>query len=46
MGYGPIKNGKQLPITPWVGSWAWQEEQRRLGKLPPLKPPTKPEQIK
>lgn len=22
MGYGPIVNGKQMPITPWKGSWA------------------------
>lgn len=22
MGYGPIHNGKQKPITPWKGSWA------------------------
>lgn len=34
MGYGPIVNGKQTPITPWVGSWAWEQEQRRLGLLP------------
>lgn len=22
MGYGPVINGKQMPITPWEGSWA------------------------
>ena len=22
MGYGPVVNGKQMPITPWEGSWA------------------------
>ena len=22
MGYGPVINGKQRPITPWKGSWA------------------------
>ena len=22
MGYGPVVNGKQMPITPWKGSWA------------------------
>lgn len=22
MGYGPVVNGKQQPITPWEGSWA------------------------
>lgn len=32
MGYGPISpGGKQLPITPYKGSWAWDMEQRRLG---------------
>ena len=29
MGYGLVKNGKQQPITPWKGSWAEQEQQRR-----------------
>jgi len=24
MGCGPVKNGKQLPITPYKGSWAHQ----------------------
>lgn len=24
MGYGPIVNGKQTPITPYKGSWAEQ----------------------
>jgi hypothetical protein len=42
MGYGPVTpGGKQLPITPWKGSWAWEMEQRRLGVLPPLKGETK-----
>ncbi len=26
MGYGPIVNGKQKPITPWEGSWAQQQQ--------------------
>jgi len=34
MGYGPVFNGKQTPITPVKGSWAWEQEQRRLGLLP------------
>ena len=25
MGLGPVKNGKQQVITPWVGSWAWYQ---------------------
>jgi hypothetical protein len=29
MGYGPVVNGKQLPITKWKGSWAHQEFQKR-----------------
>ena len=28
-GRGPVVNGKQKPITPWKGSWAQQEEERR-----------------
>jgi hypothetical protein len=37
MGYGPVINGKQRPITPWMGSWAQQEQARREGKpAPPL----------
>lgn len=32
MGCGPIKNGKPQPITPYYGSWAWQQEQDRLKK--------------
>lgn len=37
MGYGPVINGKQMPITPWKGSWAEQEQRRREGKpVPPL----------
>lgn len=31
MGYGPVSpGGKQLPITPWKGSWAEREQARRL----------------
>lgn len=38
MGYGQVTpGGKHLPITPWKGSWAEQEQTRRLGGLPPLK---------
>lgn len=29
MGYGPIVNGKQKPITRWENSWAYQEQLRR-----------------
>lgn len=29
MGYGPIKNGRQQPISRWQGSWAQQEQARR-----------------
>jgi hypothetical protein len=29
MGYGPIINGKQHPITKWGGSWAAEEAARR-----------------
>jgi hypothetical protein len=37
MGYGPVVNGKQKPITPWQGSWAQQEQARRAGQpAPPL----------
>lgn len=35
MGYGPIINGKQVRITPWLGSWAQREEARRLVPNPP-----------
>lgn len=34
MGYGPVINGKQHPITPYKGSWAYDMEQRRLGLQP------------
>ena len=34
MGYGPVINGKQMPITPWKGSWAQQEQGRRAGGKP------------
>lgn len=39
MGYGPVKNGRQQPITPWQGSWAQQEQERRAGLL--TRPPPK-----
>lgn len=29
MGYGPVVNGKQKPITPWKGSWAQLEQAKR-----------------
>lgn len=29
MGYGPVINGKQMPITPWKGSWAEQEQAKK-----------------
>lgn len=32
MGYGPVINGKQKPITPWEKSWAYQEERKREKK--------------
>ena len=34
MGYGPIINGKQTPITPYKGSWAGQMEQQRKEAAP------------
>lgn len=30
MGYGPIVNGKQQPITPWKGSWAESMDRTRV----------------
>lgn len=30
MGYGPVANGKQKPVTPWKGSWAQQQQQARV----------------
>lgn len=43
MGYGPVTNGKQKPITPWKGSWAEQEQARREGRpAPPLTHNLKP----
>ena len=30
MGYGPIKNGKQTAITPFKGSWAYEEMKKQL----------------
>lgn len=29
MGYGPVVNGKQKPITPYKGSWAEEMEKKR-----------------
>jgi hypothetical protein len=29
MSLGPVKNGKQLPITPYKGSWAWEQAQKK-----------------
>lgn len=29
MGCGPISNGKYKPITPYEGSWAYEQEQKR-----------------
>lgn len=29
MGYGPVVNGKHTPITPYKGSWAYEQEQKR-----------------
>lgn len=42
MGLGAFRNGRHRPITPWVGSWAQRELDRRerRGPLPsglPLK---------
>ena len=34
MGYGPTKNGKQKPITPWQGSWAEQQQRSQFGGVP------------
>lgn len=36
MGHGPTFNGKQMPVTPYRGSWAWDMEQRSLNPNPPL----------
>ena len=30
MGYGPTKNGKQSAITPFKGSWAYEEMKKQL----------------
>ena len=30
MGYGPVVGGRQMPITRWENSWAYQEQMRRL----------------
>ena len=30
MGYGPIKNGKHAAITPFKGSWAYEEMKKQL----------------
>ena len=32
MGYGPVINGKQKPISSWHGSWAQQEFAKRCEK--------------
>lgn len=29
MGYGPVANGKYKPITPYKGSWAYEQELKR-----------------
>ncbi len=29
MGYGPVVNGKQTPITPYKGSWAEQQQKTK-----------------
>lgn len=34
MGYGPIVNGKQLPICKWEGSWAHDQEMKRKNHVP------------
>lgn len=34
MGYGPVFNGKQTPITPVKGSWAEDMAKRRLDPNP------------
>ena len=40
MGYGPVTpGGKQLPITPWQGSWAQQQEAKRNAQNLPTKIP-------
>jgi hypothetical protein len=33
MGLGPFKNGRYWPISPYKGSWAWQEAQNRQARL-------------
>lgn len=45
MGYGPTKNGKQKPITPWQGSWAESMSQPRTSdrKLCGLPTPPRPQ---
>ena len=44
MGYGPISNGKQKPITPWKGSWAQQEQEKKDG-LQPIKQRPRPYKV-
>lgn len=44
-GYGPVKNGKQKPITPWKGSWAQQEEERKKKDKEKPQKPTNPESL-
>jgi hypothetical protein len=45
MGLGKIINGRHQAITPWMGSWAQQEEARRAGHpaVPPRPPYTPPD---
>lgn len=33
MGLGVFKNGRYWPITPWQGSWAQQEQERKQNGL-------------
>lgn len=37
MGLGPVKNGKQSPITPWQGSWAEQQQAKKGAVMRPQK---------
>lgn len=40
MGLGPVTpSGKQLPITPWKGSWAQEQEAKRNAPNVPAKQP-------
>ncbi|GEM_PF-4752748 len=43
MGYGPVTPGrKQLPITPWEGSWAQREQVLRESKNTTSRPVYRP----